>query len=187
MLQAVVKMRRVFIYSAALMAVLALAPSESRAQDSPSGQPPEAASATAKAEAPVPEKPASAEKVKPVPSPSFVEYKGVKLGMAADDVRRSLSGLKDKSKAQDFFAFSDRETAQIFYDAGGKVTAVAVTYHLTKGNAPTPEAVLGEKVEAKADGSIYEMRRYTEAGLWVSYSRTAGDSPLVTVTMQKID
>lgn len=182
MRQAVRSMRRVFICSAALGAVLLLAPFKSRAQDSPTGQAPEAASAAAKASAP----PAAPENVKPAAAPAFVEYQGVKLGMAADQVRRSLGGLKDKSKVQDFFAPSDKETAQVFYDAGGKVTAVSVTYYEAKG-APKPEAVFGSEVKAKDDGSVYELRRYPEAGYWVSYSRTAGDSPLVTVTMQKID
>ena len=183
MRQAVRSMRRVFICSAALAAVLVLVPSKSSAQDSPAGQAPEAASA-AKAEAPA--QPATAENVKPAASPAFVEYKGVKLGVAADAVRRSLAGLKDKSKAQDFFAPSESETAQVFYDTGGKVTAVSVTYYEAKG-APKPEAVFGSEVKAKDDGSVYELRRYPEAGYWVSYSRTAGDYPLVTVTMQKID
>jgi len=54
------------------------------------------------------------------------------------------------------------------------------------GNAPDAKSVLGEDVEAKADGSMYKLVRYPEAGYWVSYSRTAGNSPLVIVTMQKI-
>ena len=32
---------------------------------------------------------------------------------------------------------------------------------------------------------MHKMVTYTEAGYWVSYSRTAGDSPLVIITMQK--
>ena len=117
---------------------------------------------------------------------AFGDYKGVKIGMSAEEARRLLGTPKEKGKEQDFFAFSDSETAQVFYDAEGKVTAVAVSFYGGKGNAPEPSAVLGKNVEAKADGSLYQRERYQDAGYWVSYSRTAGDAPLVTITIQKI-
>lgn len=118
-------------------------------------------------------------------APLFTNYKGVTLGMSADDVRRKLDGLKEKSKEQDFFIFSDNESAQVYYDAESKVMAVSLNYVGEGSNTPDAKAVLGEDVEAKADGSMYKLVRYPEAGYWVSYSRTAGSSPLVTVTMQK--
>jgi hypothetical protein len=46
--------------------------------------------------------------------------------------------------------------------------------------------VLGVELQAKPDGSMYELKRYPDAGYWVSYNRTAGDKPIVTITMQKI-
>jgi hypothetical protein len=46
--------------------------------------------------------------------------------------------------------------------------------------------VFGEDIEAKADGSKSRLVRYPKAGFWVSYNRTAGDTPLVTVTIQKM-
>jgi hypothetical protein len=118
--------------------------------------------------------------------PLFTNYKGVTLGMSADEVRRKLDGLKEKSKEQDFFIFSDNESAQVYYDTEGKVMAVSLNYVGEGSNAPDAKAVLGEDVEAKADGSMYKLVRYPEAGYWVSYSRTAGNSPLIIVTMQKI-
>ena len=51
---------------------------------------------------------------------------------------------------------------------------------------PTAKQVFGAEVEAKADGSIYKMVRFTKAGYWLSYNRTGGASPLTTVTLQKI-
>jgi hypothetical protein len=59
--------------------------------------------------------------------PLYVEYKGIRIGMSADDVRKKLGAPKDKSEAEDFFMFSDKETAQVFYDKG-KVMAVSVNY-----------------------------------------------------------
>jgi hypothetical protein len=122
---------------------------------------------------------------KKVDKPLYVEYKGVSIGMETGEVRKKLGAPTDKSDAQDFFAFSDKESAQVYYDKG-KVMAVSVNYVGDGSGAPLPKVVLGTEVEAKADGAMYKLVRYPDAGYWVSYNRTGGDDPLVTVTMQKI-
>ncbi|MBD0327204.1 MAG: hypothetical protein ICV68_12280, partial [Pyrinomonadaceae bacterium] len=94
-------------------------------------------------------------------------------------------GLKDKGKVQDFFVLSDAENVQVYYDNQGKVQAISVNYVDAK-KAPDTVSVLGEEVKANADGSMYKLVRYPEAGYWVAYSRTAGDTPLITVTIQKM-
>ena len=119
------------------------------------------------------------------PDPVYKDFMGVTIGMDADEVREKLGHLKDKGEHQDFFVFSESQSAQIFY-AGGKVNAISIDYRVKGGEAPTPESVLGESVQARPDGSMYEIKRYPAAGYWVAYSRTAGDSPIVTITMQKI-
>jgi hypothetical protein len=50
----------------------------------------------------------------------------------------------------------------------------------------TPQQVFGAEIDAKPDGSKYRLIRYPKAGYWVSYSRTAGDTPIITVTLQRI-
>ena len=120
------------------------------------------------------------------PIPVFTGYKGIQIGMSADDVRQKVDHLKEKGDAQDFFVFSDVETAQVFYDNSGKVRAVSVDYMGKVSNAPSAQEVLGEELQPKADGSMYGLRRYPAAGYWVSYNRTAGDSPTVTITMQRM-
>lgn len=117
--------------------------------------------------------------------PVFTAYRGITIGMTNKEVRSKLEGLK-KGDRQDFLVSSEGESAQIYYDESGLVTAVSVDYFGDNGNAPSPEAVLGGAIEAKADGSMYQLKRYPEAGYWVSYNRTAGDKPIVTVTIQKI-
>lgn len=126
------------------------------------------------------------EAVKAAPAPIYKEYRGVKIGMTADEARQKLGKPKDKDKTQDLYVFSDKEAVQVFYDGQQKVYAVSVNYMGKESGAPAPNDILGQNVEAKADGSIYRMQQYPEAGYWVSYSRTAGDAPLTTVTMQKI-
>ena len=117
--------------------------------------------------------------------PVFKDYRGVTIGMTADEVRAKLDGLK-KGDRQDFLVFSERESAQIYYDDAGNVTAISIDYFGDNSNPPAPEAVLGAALQAKADGSMYQLNRYPEAGYWVSYNRTAGDKPIVTITMQKM-
>jgi hypothetical protein len=116
--------------------------------------------------------------------PLYIGYKGVSIGMDAVEARKKLGDPSDKGDTQDFYVFSDKETAQVFYDKG-KVMAVSVNY-LGDKSAPLPKVVLGLDIEAKADGGMYKLVRYPEAGYWVSYNRTGGEDPLITVTMQKI-
>jgi hypothetical protein len=117
--------------------------------------------------------------------PLYVEYKGVSIGMETSEVRKKLGDPADKGDVQDFFVFSEKESAQVFYNKG-KVMAVSVNYVGDTSGAPLPKAVLGTDVEAKADGAMHKIVRYPVAGFSVSYNRTGGDDPLVTVTMQKI-
>ena len=116
--------------------------------------------------------------------PVLTDYRGVRIGMMAEEVRAKLDRL-EKGEAQDFLVLSERESAQIYYDKSGKVTAISIDY-FDNSNAPSPDVVLGVALEAKADGSMYQLNRYPEAGYWVSYNRTAGDKPIVTITMQKM-
>lgn len=118
--------------------------------------------------------------------PAFHDYRGIQLGMTAEEVRKKLGEPKDKGDDQDFYVFSETETAQIVYDKTHKVITISADY-LTPGNGiPTVKEIFGSEVTAKADGSIYKMVRFAKAGYWLSYNRTGGTSPLTTVTLQKI-
>lgn len=119
--------------------------------------------------------------------PAVREYRGVCIGMLADEVRKKLGNPSDKGEEQDFFVFSDNETAQIVYDKTKKVMALSFDFMTGAKDVPTPKALFGADIEAKADGSIYKMVRYTKAGYWLSYNRTAGATPLTSITFQKID
>jgi hypothetical protein len=121
-----------------------------------------------------------------VEEPSYREYRGVRLGMTADEVHAVLGTPKDFDGRQEFYAISDAEMAQVFYDVRHNVSAVTVSYLGRQGKAPTPEQVFGGPVEVKPDGSIYKMVRYEHAGYYVAYSRDAGEAPFVTVVMQKL-
>jgi len=119
--------------------------------------------------------------------PVFREYRGVQIGMPVEDARKKLGNPKDKGDESDFYIFSERETATIMYDKAHKVSALSVDFTAGAEGVPTPKTVMGADIDAKPDGSMYKMVRYTKAGFWVCYSRTAGDSPMVSITIQKID
>lgn len=119
--------------------------------------------------------------------PIFQEYRGVKIGWLADEVRKKLGNPRDKGDEQDFYVFNDNETCQVMYDKSTRqVTAISVDFLNGAREVITPQQVFGADIDAKPDGSKYKLVRYPKSGFWVSYNRTAGDSPIVTVTIQKI-
>jgi hypothetical protein len=121
-----------------------------------------------------------------IDKPLYREYKGIAIGATADDVRGKLGDPKEKSDGQDFYVFSEKETAQVYYDNAKKVTAISIDYIGEGNGAPDYKTVVGAEIDTKPDGSMYRMVRYPSAGYWVSYNRTAPPSPITTITMQKI-
>jgi hypothetical protein len=147
--------------------------------------PPAQADAVGKSQMQVASTPAGeAVAAKAAVEPLYKEYKGVTLGMSAKDVRAKLGKPEEKSDVMDFYVFNGRERARVYY-TDGKASAVIATYIGKDAAAPAPTAVLGSEVEARPDGSMYLMKPYPQAGYWVAYSRTSGDSPMVMITMQK--
>lgn len=125
-------------------------------------------------------------KTNEVEAAAFYDYRGLQLGMLADEVRKKLGEPKDKGDEQDFYIFGETETAQIVYDKTHKVITISADFLTAGTTVPTAKQVLGAEIEAKADGSVYKMVRFPKAGYWLSYNRTGGNSPLTTVTLQKI-
>jgi hypothetical protein len=121
-------------------------------------------------------------------APIFHEYRGVQIGWLADDVRKKLGDPANKSAEQDYYVFgdNDRERLQIIYDKTGKVTTISVDFMSVGPDVITPQQVFGADFESKPDGSKHKLVRYPKEGYWVSYSRTAGDSPIISVTIQKM-
>jgi hypothetical protein len=119
--------------------------------------------------------------------PLYTEYKGVRLGMTAQEVRAKLGVptlLAMKENETDYFVFSESEAVQIGYDAALKVKVISIDYQNGTG-APEPRAVVGAELETRENGSLYRIVYYDSLGFWVSYSRTAGPVNIVTITIQK--
>ncbi len=129
------------------------------------------------------------EKKTAVLQPVFTEYKGVMIGMTAEEVR---SKIDKKPKIEDkdgfYYVFSDNEAMQIVLDENKKVKVISIMYSGENTNTPTYEAVFGKEVplEANPDGRVYKMVRYPQSGFWVAYNNSAGENPTITITIQKL-
>jgi hypothetical protein len=119
--------------------------------------------------------------------PIWQSYKGVVIGMTADEVVAKIGAPKSRDDADLFYVFSDNETVQILLDGQKKVRNISAMFSAEYQNPPKLEDVFGKGVQAalKSDGSVYKMVRYTDAGYFVSYSRTGGDAALIIVMIQK--
>ena len=120
-----------------------------------------------------------------VQQPLYTDFRGVKLGMTAEETREKLGTPVLKDAEMDYFVLSDNISAQVVYDSAHKVRMISVDYANGAG-APDYRAVVGQEMTTRADGSAYAMVRYESRGFWVSYSKTAGPVIVVTITIQKI-
>ena len=124
-----------------------------------------------------------------VSEPLMTDYRGIKVGMTADEVRAKLN---EKPKVADktgfYYVFSDDESAQIALDKNKKVRVISVIYSGKNATAPKYEDVFGKDVviTPTTDGRIYKMMRYPDTGVLIVYSRAAGDNPMTTITMQRM-
>jgi len=113
----------------------------------------------------------------------YREYRGVQLGMTMAEARAKLGEPVMKGDDQDFYVFSTNETAQIAYDAAGNVRTISTDYTGGVG-APDYRIVVGTGLLERPDGSMYRMVHHDREGFWVSFNKSAGMVPVVTVTLQ---
>ena len=117
--------------------------------------------------------------------PLYREYRGVRLGMTAEEARAKLGVPAMKSDEQDFYIFSANETAQLVY-VEQKVVTISTDY--TSGiGAPDYKTVVGEGLLEKPDGSLFRMVRYDSERFWISYNKSASEVPVVTITIGKMN
>lgn len=117
--------------------------------------------------------------------PLYTEYRGVRLGMTAEEARAKLGKPALKDVDQDFYIFTDNESTQIAYDADHRVVTISTDY--TEGiGAPDYKAVVGDVDLEQRQNAHYRIARYPSLGFWVSYNRTVGSLVIVTITLQKM-
>ncbi len=115
--------------------------------------------------------------------PLYKEYRGVRLGMTATEVRAKLGEPALKSDEQDFFVISTNETAQIAYNAAQRVMTISTDY---AGGIGTPDyrTAVGEgMLLTRPDGSVFKMAMYDAERFWVTYNKSSATVPTVTITI----
>ena len=114
--------------------------------------------------------------------PLYREYRGVRVGMPMTEARAKLGDPTLRSDEQDYFVFSANETAQIAYDTAHKVTMISTDYTAGIG-APDYRTVVGDGLLERPDGSVFRMVMFDSERLWVTYNKSAGVVPTVTITI----
>lgn len=118
----------------------------------------------------------------PAQQPIYREYRGVRLGMTATEVRTRFGEPAMKSDEQDYYVFSATETTQIGYDTALKVTTISTDYTGGAG-APDYKSVVGDSLLQRPDGSMFSMVLHNSERFWVTYNKSAGVVPVVTITI----
>ena len=115
--------------------------------------------------------------------PLYSEYRGVRLGMTATEVRAKLGEPALKSDEQDFFIISANETTQIAYNAAHTVITISTDYAAGVG-APDYKTAVGEgTLLTRPDGSVFKMAMHDAERFWVTYNKSAATVPTVTITI----
>jgi hypothetical protein len=118
-----------------------------------------------------------------VQQPIYREYRGVRLNMTIEEARAKLGAAQFRSDDLDYYIFSTSESAQIAYKAN-KVVTISVDFTAGVG-APDYKTVVGTGLLLeRTDGSSYRMVEYDAEGFWVSYNKSAGTVPVITITLQ---
>jgi hypothetical protein len=118
-----------------------------------------------------------------VQQPLYREYRGIRLGTTATEVRAKLGQPSLKSDEQDYFVVSPNETAQFAYNTAQRVVTISTDY--TDGiGAPDYRSVVGDGLLLnRPDGSVFRMVMYDSERFWVSYNKTATAPMIVTITI----
>lgn len=125
----------------------------------------------------------------PTPEPAesqFRSYRGVSIGMTADEARAKLGTPKEKSAAGDYYVFSETESAQLIFEKDQTIRSITVNFTGDLRSAMSPKDVFGTDIKKDADGSISKMISFPKDGYWVSFVRTPGKDAMVVITIQKL-
>jgi len=118
--------------------------------------------------------------------PLYSEFKGVKIGMDVAAVKKKLGSPSSKGEGQNVYSINSNNTVQVFYDKTNVVYGILVSY-LRVNDAPEAKSVLGVDVPVKPDGSMFGLIKYPRNGYSVSYVRSAGVDPIVSIGIQRIN
>ena len=121
--------------------------------------------------------------------PVFSNYRGIGIGTTeAELLERINTSPRFQSEDDYVYVFSDSESAQFLLDEERKVKMISIGYFGDLSNAPTYQDVFGlvGEINKTADGKVYNLVNYPNAGYWIAYYKSTADQPIVTITIQKL-
>ena len=135
--------------------------------------------------------PISAVVLTPTPTPEptavqFKSYRGVAIGMSAEQARQKLGTPKERSNSGDYYVISQGESVQLIFEKDLTIKSLTVNYTGDLKGAPSPKDVFGVDVKKEPDGSITKMVSFPKDGYWASFVRTGGKDAMIIVTLQKL-
>lgn len=121
-------------------------------------------------------------------TPVLDGYKNVKIGMTSAQVVEKLGKPESEDAQGLYYSFGENETAQFILDSNKNVRTIVVMFMPEHPNPMKFEDVFGKDAAAEpaADGKVYKLVRYPEAGYWIAYNRMAGEKAMITLTIQKM-
>jgi|GraSoiStandDraft_46_1057282.scaffolds.fasta_scaffold324029_2 hypothetical protein len=135
--------------------------------------------------------PETSNKQKPaIVAPAVSDLRGISIGMAADEVRNKLGKPDTGDDAGMYYTFDNGESMQLALDPNKKVSMIAEMYSGKDAKAPELQEIFGSdnSVQPTAEGKVYKMIRYPDAGFWITYSRlNLQAGPLTTITIKKMN
>jgi hypothetical protein len=110
------------------------------------------------------------------------EFRGVKLGMKRDEVRKALGNPEHTSDDSDDFKLTGDDTMTVRYD-NGEVKAIQLAF-LDAKNAPVWKDVVGDAdVNEMANGAKTARKVVAEEKFWVSiYQSKDGSTTRITIS-----
>jgi hypothetical protein len=122
-------------------------------------------------------------------TPVFREYRGIKIGTPQPELQTKLGAPRSSDDTMLTYEFSADESALIKLDKKKRVVSIVIYYSAGLKEKPQYADVFGkDAVEpVRANGSVYNIVRYEKAGYSVAYSRTSGENPTTSITLQKLE
>jgi hypothetical protein len=110
------------------------------------------------------------------------EFRGIKLGMKRDEVRKALGNPESTSDDSDDFKLTGDDTMTVRYD-NGEVKAIQLAF-LDAKNAPVWKDVVGDAdVNEMANGAKTARKVVADEKFWVSiYQSKDGSTTRITIS-----
>jgi hypothetical protein len=146
------------------------------------------AAVSAAAQQPAPETappaaPTSVTTAPPAGAKVMRDYRGVKLGMKAEEVRAAMGKAELSQPDKDRFIIKGDDRLTVYYD-GGAVKAIQL-YIVDPKNAPAWADVVGDAEIIEMESGAKRARRdVPEEGFWVSMYQSK-DGAMTTVTISR--